>query len=322
MSIVAASAQCTSSRKTTSGRRRQTSRKNVLSSRFKRSCDAACIWGACPGALPAPGDGGLQRLAQGGPLRPVADAAALSERPRREPQLLGRHTFAGGGLEAEATHQLAHTGFRGRAELLADERFVCAAVLQRGGHLAERRERGHDAARGTGAQGIEGGELPPPFQRAAMVAARSGFGRERLEHSADTLPQPAALGFRPALEFRQAIHKEAVEEGTAIDHDRGRRIAPRERIVERLNVAGKDRRIEPQLRGAEEQLRLVQVVAQRVAGLLEQAAAVFGVAVRPEVGDDLVAAQPAWMSSKKRQQGEGLPLRARSRTGRAFLLDG
>ena len=55
--MVAASTQCTSSRKTTSGRRRHTSRKNALSSRFKRSCDAACIWGSCPGDPPTCSEG-------------------------------------------------------------------------------------------------------------------------------------------------------------------------------------------------------------------------------------------------------------------------
>ena len=65
---------------------------------------------------------------------------------------------------------------------------------------------------------------------------------------------------------------------------------------------------------------LAQVAPQRVASLLEQAAAVFRVALGPEIRDDLVAAQPAGMRSEKRKEGEGLALRARPRTRSAFLL--
>ena len=46
----------------------------------------------------------------------------------------------------------------------------------------------------------------------------------------------------------------------------------------------------------------------------------FAVAVRPQVGGDLVAAQAARVRAKQREEGKGLPLRARPNTRSAFLL--
>src|SRR3989454_4182622 len=47
----------------------------------------------------------------------------------------------------------------------------------------------------------------------------------------------------------------------------------------RSNVARNDVGIQPQLGGAEQQLMLVEIAPQRVAGLLEETAAVLGVAL-------------------------------------------
>ena len=166
-------------------------------------------------------------------------------------------------------------------------------MLQRGGYFAERGERGHHAARGPGAERVEGGELPPPVRRRAVVAPCRCVGRERLERCADALREPAALGVRPALELREAIDEEAVEEGTAIRRDGGPRITVGQRILESLHVAGEGRRIEAQLRGSQEQLTLAEVAAQCIAGLLQQAATMLCIAIGPKIGGDFVAAQPA-----------------------------
>ena len=64
----------------------------------------------------------------------------------------------------------------------------------------------------------------------------------------------------------------------------------------------------------------MEVAAQGVACLLEQATGMFSVAVRPKVGGDLVATQPARVRGKQREKGKGLPLRARPSTRSAFLL--
>ena len=85
-----------------------------------------------------------------------------------------------------------------------------------------------------------------------MVALRGRLGRERLKRHADAFREAAALGVGPALEIRQPIDEEAVEESTTIDRDRGPQIPVRERVFEPLDVAREDRRIEPLLRGTEE----------------------------------------------------------------------
>src|SRR5205814_1900509 len=120
MSTVEASTQCTSSRKTTSGRRRQTSRRKAANSRFKRSWDAAGT-----SAL----DCRIERGAQGAALLLVPDRVSSPGGDCLLAQVFDRHALGGGGLESEAPDQLAHTGFGSRAELLANESLVGAAVL-------------------------------------------------------------------------------------------------------------------------------------------------------------------------------------------------
>src|SRR2546426_4255420 len=81
----------------------------------------------------------------------------------------------------------------------------------------------------------------------------------------------------------------------------------------RSNVARNDVGIQPQLGGAEQQLRLVEIAPQRVAGLLEETAAVLGVALGPEVGAQLVPAQPVLArGGEEREEGERLALHGRS----------
>ena len=94
-------------------------------------------------------------------------------------------------------------------------------------------------------------------------------------------------------------------------------------MFEPLEVAGKDGGVQAQLRRTQDQFVGLQIPPQRVAGLIEKVAAVLGVALRPEEGDDLVAAHTFVASSgEQREEREGLALRGGTRPGRAIARDG
>ena len=95
-----------------------------------------------------------------------------------------------------------------------------------------------------------------------------------------------------------------------------------ERLFERVNVARDDRRIEPQVVRAEEQLGLAEIATQRVARLLQKVAAVRCVALRPQVNDELVPTD-AFLAGRgeQRQERKRLAARGGAAARGAVLLD-
>ena len=155
-----------------------------------------------------------------------------------------------------------------------------------------------------------------------MVTPRGGFGRERLERLARALLELLALGLHPALEVRRVAQIEAVEERPRVQRHRLRRVAALERGLEALNVARDDVGVQPQLGGAEQQLRRVEIAPQRVAGLLEESVGVLAVALGPEVGNQLVAAQAALAGGgEQREERERLAARGGTAALGAILFD-
>ena len=81
-------------------------------------------------------------------------------------------------------------------------------------------------------------------------------------------------------------------------------VAALQSILELSHVAVNDLGVEPQLGGTEDQIGGVQVASQSVAGLLQQTAPVRGVALRPQVSDELVATDAVLRGGKEREEGE------------------
>src|SRR5882762_11805485 len=115
---------------------------------------------------------------------------------------------------------------------------------------------------------------------------------------------------------------EPVEKWPGVARHRALGISSGERALQQADVARDDFRIQAQLDGAEEQLGGVQVPAQRVARLLQQVAGVPGIALGPEVGGDLIAADAAATGrSEERKHGERLPALPCSGAGSTIDLD-
>src|SRR5207302_10112700 len=130
-----------------------------------------------------------------------------------------------------------------------------------------------------------------------------------------------ALRFQPALELFRPAQIEAVQERPRVERDGRRIVATLEGVFEGLHVARDDGRIEHELGRAENEIGLMEVTAQRVAGLLQKTARVLGVGVRPQVGDELVPGEAALArSGEEREERERLALLGRADASR--VVDG
>src|SRR3989442_4159104 len=159
------------------------------------------------------------------------------------------------------------------------------------GLVTRRRERTHQRSRDPRVERIERGEVAPPRDRSFVLAPCGRCRRQRLGRPAGALLQPRTLGIHPPLELGPLADEEPIEERPRVDPDRRFYIAALQRLLEGLHVAGEHSLIQPQLGRAEQQLVCVKIAPQRVAGLFEEGARVSGVALGPEVGHHLVAAQ-------------------------------
>ena len=137
---------------------------------------------------------------------------------------------------------------------------------------------------------------------------RACLACQRLESPEHLFRQPGPLAFHPALELFRLAQEESVKEWPSVQRDRGRMVAALQGCVEQSYVAADDGGVEPQLGRAQEQLGGVQVAAQGVAGLLQQVAPVRGVALGPQVCDELVATDALLRGGEEGKEGERLPL--------------
>ena len=182
------------------------------------------------------------------------------------------------------------------------------AELQRLDALAGVIERPHQADCRSCAERIDPCQLPPVVGPRLGPPRRACLACQRLESPEHPFCKPGALAFHPALELFRLAQEESVKERPAVQRDRGRLVAALQGFVEQAYVAADDGGVEPQLGGAEEQIGGVQVAAQGVAGLLQQVAPVRGVALGPQVCDELVATDALLRGGEEGEEGESLPL--------------
>jgi len=140
---------------------------------------------------------------------------------------------------------------------------------------------------------VEVEEPSPPVRRLSMLSPSGRFTGQRLQR-APALARPLrSLTFHPVLKFPASIQVEAVQKGCGIAGAGAAWVVLSQRAGERLHIARDHGRIEAQLDRAEEQVGSAEIATEGVAGLLEKTAPVFGIAVRPQGGDQLVTAQTA-----------------------------
>src|SRR5512142_769020 len=106
----------------------------------------------------------------------------------------------------------------------------------------------------------------------------------------------------PALEGRRVAQREAVEKTAAIQRERALVRRASQRILQLPHVARNQRGIEPQRLLAEDEITAFEVMPLEVQQLIQPLAGVLRVALRPQVGLDLVAVHPA--IARHREQGE------------------
>ena len=115
---------------------------------------------------------------------------------------------------------------------------------------------------------------------------------------------------------------EPVQEWASVGRDGPVEIVPLERLQERADIARDDLRIQPHFDGSEQELRRVEIAAQRVTNLFQHVASMLSVTFGPQIGGELVATYaPASCSREQREKGEWLPLLRCANGGDTVPLD-
>ena len=194
-------------------------------------------------------------------------------------------------------------------------------VPQRAGAVTGRGEGLHQPQGKSRAEGIEYRESPPPLCRRAVIASRRCGRCEALDRPLGPRRQARALGVDPVLELRRVAQKEPVEEGAGVEGGGALGVPSIERLFELPGVGAQRRRVEAQLARTEEQVVGCQVAAEGVQGLVQEMTCLVGAALRPEVAEELVAADAPFPSgSEERKQSQGPPLSGRPQHGPGVAL--
>jgi hypothetical protein len=183
----------------------------------------------------------------------------------------------------------SHARVRLRAELLAHERGVHLRGAARGRPVAGPRERAHEAEGGSRRERVRRQRAPPPVGGLGPRAARLGRAGEAGQRPLmQRREAPTRVG-RPALELRRVGEVDAVEKGAAVVAD-GRGVVPRrDRRLEVERVARHDARRHVQ-RGRLDQGVGAELAPERVERLIERRPRPRPVGLRPEPGEQPVAA--------------------------------
>ena len=178
------------------------------------------------------------------------------------------------------------------AQLLPYPLFVGAGILQRPRPVAGRDECAHETQGRTGTERIQPCQRFPPFRGEAVPPIAGRPGGRGLERIGQPPAEPGALLLHPLLELGQIRQGEAVEEGATVPGDRLLRIVARERRFEIPQVAGEVGWIELEVGDPGEHRILAQLAPDGVEGLVQRIAGPSGVALGPQVEQDLVARDP------------------------------
>ena len=175
-------------------------------------------------------------------------------------------------------------------ELLANPFGIGARLAEGAGNIARVRQRMREAERRSLAQRIDPGQLAPQRDRFCMVMLRACRAGQVMQRCRMLARQPPALLLGPFLEALVAQEK-PVEKWPVIQGHCLTERSTRQRRPELLHIALDDRGIETQGIYAGEGAGRGEVPPNGVNELIERVAGVFGGALRPEAGDELVPAQ-------------------------------
>ena len=135
------------------------------------------------------------------------------------------------------------------------------------------------------------------------VATSGRRFRQRLQRPPVTLGEPRPLSLDPMLELGRAGQEKPVQKRPPVHADRAHEVARLECRGELHQIHRHQLRIERELGRAQEQALDAEITAQAVEQLGQAVECVLGGAVRPEIGDELVATEsPAARRAEQRQQ--------------------
>ncbi len=204
-------------------------------------------------------------------------------------------------LPAHALDQRHQAGRRRSRHLLPHPRLVVARLPQRAGPISRLGQCADQSDGGPLGQGIRRGDLAPQVDLRRVTPQCMRFSRQLPKRLGVLAGETRPLLLGPPLELRRVGEVEAVEKGAPVRRHRSRRITGRDRPPELHHVRVDDLEVQPERVGALEQL-LRHLFPHRVEQLLQGVAGILGGALRPEIGEDLVAGKAPL--ARDREQGE------------------
>ncbi len=185
---------------------------------------------------------------------------------------------------------------------MPQEPLVRCSVLERAGRIATRLEYLHQPERDARIIGVVSGSRLPPLHRPSGISLSLRQLGKQLQRSRVFPGQSRALPLHPPLELRRGSEEKAIQEAASVELDRSRQVTHRDRPLKTHHVARDHVRVEAQVVARGQDHVLAERFAQHIHSLAEKIARVLGIALRPEVGGELVARNGSRMGG--REHGE------------------
>src|SRR5690349_12885438 len=154
-------------------------------------------------------------------------------------------------------------------------------MLQRPRAIARSCQRAHQLDRHACIQRVQRSETTPPVRGRNLIPARAARACELVEGLGMALRERVALRLHPAIELWTARKAESIEKWPTVLRYRGLEVSLRRQLLELIDVAVDDRRLEPQLTHPRNCVRRPEISAQRIEGVIERVAAGLLVGVGP-----------------------------------------
>ena len=186
-------------------------------------------------------------------------------------------------------------------------------VVERPSDVAGGGEGVHEPAGDLAVGAAAERELAPPPRRLRGITRRSPLLGERPERVVVARLESLPLPVHPGAERLRVVEEEAVEERPAVARHGAAEVPRVERLLERVDVAPEQPRLDAQLlAGGEERLR-PEAPAELVEGDAEEVAGGRLVALGPEEPDELVAPHAGRVRAHEQgEQRQPPPVRDRS----------
>ncbi len=240
--------------------------------------------------------------------KPLGRVRRAPDRPRRAGF---RHGQTSGDRIAipDARHQLAQRPTRVGANLAPHQGLVRLGLAEGARGIAGCHLGHHRLQHEPGVQGVRRHETAPPFGGGREIAPHLRGSRERLQRAGCPRGILGSLSIDPVLELGCPAQVKAIEERARVEPRELLQVARRPSEAEIADIARQRGRIQGEAGAPDEQVGHAEIAPEDEEGLTKGIPGVFVVALRPQTGDDAVAAHPGLRACRQQHQQGQAPAR-------------